>query len=326
MSTSFYYLFLLLLIDFSYEEEKMVNPFCEDPFRYDKEKNRCCDNEYCCGPHCLLCVADGRNCLDCEAGFRLKNGYCGKRTCGGLDHCKLCNDEQKICYECSGIFYPKKGAGKCEATDRIIAICLSIVVSLLFLSILCYCLCKPNKNIFIRKMNDLAMFNNPYNDRDSIEEDEHPSAVHKELTKEELEKLFLENKISFEEDYSERKCGICLTQNANFILSCGCSICSEHEGLINVKNNTIERSINLDNINDPSINQDNKDTSISKTQCPICNKDINKDVIPITCGICFNNKKELGHFGCKCAFVVCKECFIQWKSENTKCPACRNDI
>ena len=93
------------------------------------------------------------------------------------------------------------------------------------------------------------------------------------------------------------KCNLC-QREAKIISDCGCKFCNRHK--INNK-------------------------------CPICKKIINKKTnIKFECGICYEEKKNLKHFNCECAFLVCEDCyklFVENPNQNLRrCPNCRKLI
>ena len=93
------------------------------------------------------------------------------------------------------------------------------------------------------------------------------------------------------------KCNLC-QREAKIICDCGCNFCNRHK--INNK-------------------------------CPICKKIINKKTnIKFECGICKDEKKNLKHFNCECAFLVCEDCYkllIENPNQNSRrCPHCRQLI
>ena len=44
------------------------------------------------------------------------------------------------------------------------------------------------------------------------------------------------------------------------------------------------------------------------------------------CNICFKTGVHVAHFACGCAFAVCRECYVECKFRNIKCPGCRGVI
>ena len=93
------------------------------------------------------------------------------------------------------------------------------------------------------------------------------------------------------------RCVLCQNE-AKIISDCGCKFCNEH---------------NIDNL------------------CPICKKIIkNKTNIKFECGICLEEKEKLKHFDCRCALLICENCYNKFmKNSNQrekKCPGCRKII
>ena len=46
----------------------------------------------------------------------------------------------------------------------------------------------------------------------------------------------------------------------------------------------------------------------------------------LQCGICLEKKIKIAKFNCRCALLVCKDCYIKCKLNNKNCPACRQPI
>ena len=89
-----------------------------------------------------------------------------------------------------------------------------------------------------------------------------------------LIEYFEKNKI-INQDNINKKCNYCKENIPNLKLNCGCIVC------FNCEKNMIGK------------------------KCLKCNKDI-IDTIQISCGICFQNKRELIKLPCQCSFVICK--------------------
>ena len=119
-----------------------------------------------------------------------------------------------------------------------------------------------------------------------------------------INRIFKNNSNNNEDEISiinEKKkfdrCNLC-QREAKIISDCGCKFCNRHK------------------IND---------------ECPICKKKINKKTnIEFKCGICLEEKKQLKHFNCNCAFLICENCYkptIENQNQNErKCPGCRQLI
>jgi hypothetical protein len=120
-----------------------------------------------------------------------------------------------------------------------------------------------------------------------------------------INRIFKNNSNNNEDEISiinEKKkfdrCDLCQREAKIIISDCGCKFCNRHK--INNK-------------------------------CPKCKKKINKKTnIEFKCGICLEEKKQLKHFNCNCAFLICENCYKptienQNQSER-KCPGCRQLI
>ena len=119
-----------------------------------------------------------------------------------------------------------------------------------------------------------------------------------------LESEFLASKVKDLDSTDGGLCNYCESKVARYVSDCGCELCKEHSKPIR---ETMEEEQHM--------------------KCPVCNKIIHKIQLKKSrCGICLENKKSLAKFKCKCALLVCKECFIRCRTTSDRCPACRAEI
>ena len=251
-------------------------------------KVNCYDNR------CLKCYRPEESyCLKCQDEFELVGGKCGEEECSSLPHCKYCNRELNRCYKCKGVCILK--GNDCDCVERVVIIVVCVVISLLVIGVVLYCLIKPNSGFGSQQILGI---------NSQLQRGNNPNVLYTNVKSEserrsELIDMFNENKIVLGRGNTKLKCMICKVQPGNVKLSCGCCLCFKDEKDVKTMGNLSE--------------------------CPVCHKVV-KDILQVTCGICFANKTEIAKFKCGCAFVVCRDCYVTWRLNHDDCPACRGNI
>ena len=257
-----------------------------------------CDDE-----NCKNCSADGKSCFICHKNFILYYHNCFIKTIK-IKNCVLSDKNENFCVKCSNGC--KLNNGICTCTLRYILYIVNILIAVVTIGIFLYCLTHNTlaKHFNINQRIRFRPFNNDINNNNIIEVNNSNRVIinintNFEIKKSEEELLedFSKNRIDINEiDIENKKCDCCSNNICNLILDCGCYVCFYCEK-----------------------------KSLKKNFCLNCHK-IFQSMKQITCSICFNNKKELGFFNCKCKMVICKDCYIKWRLKSKNCPTCRTII
>jgi hypothetical protein len=180
-----------------------------------------------------------------------------------------------------------------------ILIVVCILISFITIGIAFYCLC--SSKIFNLSSNYLRIIiHNIDNEIQNLNVYVEQNNNNKKLNENEINNLFYKNQIKLFDNINniENKiCDYCKKNICNVKFNCGCFCCFDCERKI-IKKGKI---------------------------CELCKKNIN-GIQQISCGICYQNKKEIASFNCHCSMIVCKDCHLKWRKENNICPACRKNL
>ena len=244
--------------------------------------------ELCNDPICSICdFYDKDKCFKCFFGFFLYKNKCSSNVCDN-SNCIKCEVSTQNCLQCLNLCFIKDG--KCNCVFKYVIICILIVFLLSITIILIYRYKKRQKlNNQIRQViNNINIYNNS-------------SRNVKKYNEKELLTMFDSNKLSINIDKKSNNelenkiCDYCHKNHCSLKLNCNHFICKECN----------EKTL---------LNKENK--------CFLCETKItNKQ--SIQCGICLTNNKELTKFSCHCEFLICKDCFLKYRKENSICPGCR---
>ena len=253
-----------------------------------------CEN--CTDKSCVHCTRDGSYCFECKPNFVRHYSKCGKK-CNSIRNCHLCDENETSCVRC---YSNCRFNGKyCDCTERFCIIIVCTIFSVSFLWIIIYCLIHTRFRLSLYPiMPRISIFNNNNNQtRNQLHEESTVAETEVFPSESELNKEFEKLKIKLNNvDIENKKCDLCNNNLCNLLFGCGCYICFECEKKCVIENKCL-----------------NCKSSLSTMQ-------------QISCSICFNNKKEVSSFNCQCKMVVCKECYIKWRTKNKNCPSCRSLI
>ena len=256
------------------------------------ESDSCEDGYVLSNSKCIKC--EEHNCIKCNiltsTTFnceKCEKGYLLKNGICGEKKCKNfphCN----LCDNYRNIClncrrYCNVVNNECSCTEFYVVISFCVFISIVIIGIFIYCL--------FRKIKIPHLTVEEYRIHHIIINPETENAIINQEKIDFLIEYFEKNKI-INQDNINKKCNYCKENIPNLKLNCGCIVC------FNCEKNIIGK------------------------KCLKCNKDI-IDTIQISCGICFQNKRELIKLPCQCSFVICKQCFIRLRRNNNYCPGCR---
>ena len=291
----------------------------------------------CSLPYCKSCSKDGTTCYECDFFQKLINGKCFNTglNCKNIDgDCEYCYEG--TCYKClfEDYFGPISSCKEqSDDDDKTGGIIISILAVLFFIGIISICICclccrkndnndnnnrnninngnnnninnNNNNTIFFIPNNMNNNINNNFNRILPIQQiivnnnniDIGNNTIRSEVNSLNIEKEFEKQQEILETEYDF--CDYCKFIRAKYKSDCGCILCKEHSKLDKEKPNHY---------------------------CINCAKEVNTIELINDCNICMENKEDLGRFKCGCTFKVCKNCYLNIKKNDNKCPACRGKI
>ena len=297
---------------------------CNFGYHLDNFKN-CQKDNPCPISHCKDCSDDGTICYECEFFQELKNGKCFSRgiDCKSIgNNCEYCYE--RTCYKCyfKDYFGPidscKNSIDDNESVGIIIGCIFGALFFICIIGVPIYIFCKKkihNNNINTNINNNITRNFVNYNNNNNNNRVLPPRQItvqnnnninnivveHNTVRSEEnllnINREFDIQKEALEKEYDF--CDYCKFNPAKYKSDCGCILCKEHSKLNNEKPNHF---------------------------CINCEKEVNNIELMNECNICLEEKEDLGHFKCGCAFKVCKDCYFNIKKKDNKCPACRGQI
>ena len=246
----------------------------------------------CNDPICSNCDPNNKDkCFKCFFGFFIYKNKCSSNVCEN-SNCIKCEVSSQNCLKCLNLCYIKEG--KCNCAFKYIIISILVIFLLFFTILLIYRYKKRQKinNQIHQVINNINIYN-------------HTTRNTKQYNEKQLLTMFDSNKLSLNIDKNETNkelenkiCDYCHKNLCALKLNCNHFICKECN----------EKTL---------LNKENK--------CFLCDTQItNKQ--SIQCGICLTNNKELTKFSCHCEFLICKDCFLKYRKENSICPGCRANL
>ena len=272
---------------------------------YNLENNTCI--KHCSNENCLDCSLYNGNekCNVCKEGYIEKGENCIYNCTD--ENCASCTFENNIekCEKCKVNYELDKSGIKCKAQFNYVSLIFGIIgILMVIISILSFCLYKKNRTESVRRIMNMRMaFENQSNTVNVYGRNQGmDNSGRIILNKEELGEEFEVQKRKKEK--GNQTCQFCKKNPGKFKSDCGCVVCKEHSVLKEIIKKGKKYKV-----------------------CFACNKKVKKiNVIKYDCNICMQKKISVAQFKCKCAFQVCKDCYIKYKMTNDKCPQCRATI
>ena len=290
---------IFLIINSSTDDIKNSKT-CPESHYFNSELNKCV---LCSDSNCVSCYLnkDTEKCVKCKENFFVTGkGICGEKCSkNNIKHCKYCFNSINECIQCKSHCALKNN--KCNCFELYILIFVCIFIAVVTIAIVLYCLSSGSLIYKMAKIHLNQMRIIVHNDNEIEEVDVYVSNNNnnKKLNVDEIKKIFNKNKIDFDNNINieNKLCEFCNKNICNVKFNCGCFCCFDCEREL-IKKGKI---------------------------CEKCKKFID-GIQQISCGICFQNKKEIANFNCHCSMIACKDCYIKWRKENNICPACRKNL
>ena len=296
---------LIFLLTNSSSDNINDSIYCPESYYFSSKENKCisCDDS-----NCLSCYENKETlkCIKCKENYYITGlGICGEKCSKNLiKNCKYCYNSINECIQCNAHCSLKNN--KCNCIELYILIFVCIFIAVLVIGIVLYCLSSSSLIYKMAKIHLNQMRIIVHNDNNEIEEvdvyvnqNNNNNKNKIKLNVKEINDIFNKNKINFDDDVNiENKiCDFCNKNICNVKFNCGCFCCFDCEREL-IKNGKF---------------------------CENCRKFI-EGIQQISCGICFQNKKEIASFNCHCSMIACKDCYIKWRKDNNICPACRKNL
>ena len=245
--------------------------------------------EKCKVDNCVVCSEDGSECSYCYSEYLLFNSKCYTK-CTQIENCEICEKKGKKCLKCEKNCKLNDN-NICDCKQRKVIIYFMIFLTFILIIMLYFCLSYPS---FVRKFyfSQSLIFHGKISDQKY----NYALPYDKRIKKDEVDLLkdYLKYMVTLNENISKKKCECCRTNICNMKLDCGCYICNNCEKNIYKNNGNI---------------------------CINCQKKYYLK-IPVTCFLCKKKQKEMASLNCYCNRYACRNCYINFRVKNRKCPKC----